>query len=417
MVLLFLECPLIFAILFRIILNKLKKIRMIFNKKTASTLVLASAILMTVGCSKDDDAPEPEVITPGITTPTYTIPATYAFVDGAGTSNVSFGGQQQRLEMLSEMVSVMKTGNTAGISVSAQTLKDMFANANGYVWADAPGLGMNPTTKQLKSKTAAGDVGVQTIFENYIDSLTNISVGSISNSAQTYGVAGVWTNGTKNYLMAGNGFEYTQLIEKGLMCAVFMNQMTNNYLQSIPNDENTALESGKNYTKMQHHWDEAYGYFTSEVDYPTNGTNRFWGKYAEGREGVLGSATTIAKAFRTGRAAIDNKDNTVRDAQIVIIVDEMEKICAGTAIHYLNGAKSNIADATIKNHELSEARAFLDGLRYGQKAIDGTGMLAADIDTALGYVADFGNVTISDLNAAIDLIASKTGLTSVKASL
>jgi hypothetical protein len=193
------------------------------------------------------------------------------------------------------------------------------------------------------------------MFENYMDSLEVLSTGSTSNSSQTYGVSGVWTNGVKNYLMGGNGYEYTQIIEKGLMCSVFMNQMTNNYLQSIGSDENTALESGKNYTKMQHHWDEAYGYFTSEVDYPTNGTNRFWGKYADGRESVLGSATKIATAFRTGRAAIDNKDYTVRDAQITIIVDEMDKVCAGTAIHYLNGAKANIADATIKNHELSES--------------------------------------------------------------
>ena len=288
---------------------------------------------------------------------------------------------------------------------------------NVYTGAYATSLVMTGFSKQLKSKTSAGDVGVQTMFENYMDSLATLSSGSTTNSSETYGVAGVWTNGTKSYLMAGNGYEYTQLIEKGLMCAVFMNQMTNNYLQAVATDENDALESGKNYTKMQHHWDEAYGYFTSEVDYPTNGTNRFWGKYANGREGVLGSATKIAEAFRKGRAAIDNKDYTVRDAQITIIVDEMEKVCAGTAIHYLNGAKSNITDPTKKNHELSEARAFLNGLRYGQKSIDGTGMLAADIDTALGYVSDFENVTISDLNSAIDLIASKTGLTSVKATL
>lgn len=387
------------------------------NRKTLGTLVLASTILMTVGCSKDDDTPQPVATTGGgTTTPSYTVPPTFAFVDASGASTVSFGGQQQRLEMLSEMVTYMKTANTAGTAISATTLKDMYANG-AYIWADAPGLGMTGSSKQLKSKTAGNDAGVQAEFESYMDSLGIFSTGSTTNSAQTYGVAGVWTNGTKNYLMAGNGYEYTQIIEKGLMCAVFMNQMTNNYLQSVGSDDNTTVISGKNYTAMQHHWDEAYGYFTSEFDYPTNGTNRFWGKYADGREGVLGSATIIATAFRTGRAAIDNDDYTVRDAQIVIIVNEMEKVCAGTAIHYLNGAKSNIADATIKNHELSEARAFINGLRYGQKSIDGSGMLAVDIDTALGYVSDFGNVTISDLNAAIDLIASKTGLTSVKTSL
>ena len=55
---------------------------------------------------------------------------------------------------------------------------------------------------------------------------------------------------------------------------------------------------------MEHHWDEAYGYFTDAVDYAPNGngTNRFWGKYANSREGVLQSATKISQAFRIGRA-------------------------------------------------------------------------------------------------------------------
>jgi hypothetical protein len=382
------------------------------NTKLASTLLVASAVMFTVGCKKDDDAPVPSVTNP-TPTPTYTVPATYAFVDASNNSTVSFSGQQQRLEMLSEMVAYMKTANTLGTTVNATTLKDMYAN-NAYTWVDAPSLGMTGSTKQLKSKTAAGDIGVQTMFENYIDSIALIST---FNTAGSYGQGGVWTNGTKNYLQSATGVEYGQLIEKGLMCAVFMNQMTNNYLQSVGSDDNTTIPTGKNYTDMQHHWDEAYGYFTSEFDYPTNGTNRFWGKYANGREGVLGSATTIATAFRTGRAAIDNNDYTTRDAQITIIVNEMEKVCAGTAIHYLNGAKANITDATVKNHELSEAKAFLNGLRYGQKAIDVTGMLAADIDTALAYINDFENISIADLNNAIDLIASKTGLDSVKASL
>ena len=386
------------------------------NRKTVSTLLLASTVFVAVGCSKEEETPIPTPAPNPTPTPTYTVPATYAFVDGTGASTVSFGGQQQRLEMLSEMVSYMKTANSAGVAVSATTLKDMYANSS-YTWTDAPVLGMTGASKQLKSKTAAGDVVVQGMFDNYMDSIATLSNGSVSNASETYDNAGIWTNGTKSYLMAGNGYEYTQLIEKGLMCAVFMNQMTNNYLQSVSSDDNTTIATGKTYTDMQHHWDEAYGYFTSEVDYPTNGTNRFWGKYANGREGILGSATTIATAFRTGRAAIDNQDYTTRDAQITIIVNEMEKVCAGTAIHYLNEAKSNINDATLKNHELSEARAFLNGLRYGQKAVDGSGMLATDIDTALAYFADFENVSIQDLNDAIDLIALKTGLTSVKASL
>lgn len=331
---------------------------------------------------------------------------------------MNFDGQKQRLEMLSELVGYMKTANTLGTTVSATQLKNMYAN-NGYTWVDAPGLGMTGSTKQLKDKTAEGDIGVQAMFENYMDSLAYISSLNFSNSTETYGQAGVWTNGTKNYLMGGNGFEYGQLIEKGLMTAVFMNQMTVNYLGTLADDDNITPLPGKTYTEMQHHWDEAFGYFSSETDYPTNGADRFWGKYAQGSvEVLLGTGTNIMNAFLKGRAAIDNNDYATRDAQIAIIRDQMEKVCAGTAIHYLNEAKANITSPIVKNHVLSEAIAFIDGLRYGYNSVNGISITSAEVDIALGYIGnDLSAVSITNLNLAIDLIASKTGLNDVKASL
>jgi hypothetical protein len=353
----------------------------------------------------------------------YTVPSTYAFTDAGGNNTVSFSGQQIRLEMLGEMTTYMKTANTAGTAVSATTLKDMYAN-NAYTWTDAPGLGMTGSTKQLKSKTAAGDVGIQTLFESYMDSIAVISsttVMGIEDGAP--GNGGVYPNdGVKGpYLISATGIEYTQIIEKGLMCAVFMNQMTDNYLGSLASDDNTTavdVAGGKYYTEMEHHWDEAYGYFTSEVNYPTAGTDRFWGKYADGRETILGSATKIANAFRTGRAAISNADYTTRDAQIAIIRNEMEKVCAGTAIHYLNDAKANISNVTARNHQISEAVAFLEGLKYGHNAISGNGMTSAQVDAALAFIGtDFNIVTLADLQSAIDEIANNTGLSSVSSSL
>lgn len=388
-----------------------------FNTKLITTLVLGSVVVFTVGCSKEKDNPQPITDNGNGNTPTYTVPTTYAFVDGSSNSTVDFSGQQQRLEMLSEMVTYMKTGNTVGNFLDATQLKNMYAN-NSYTWVDAPGLGMTGSSKQLKSKTAEGDIGVQAMFEYYMDSIDVISDLNYSNTTEAYGQGGVWTNGTKSYLQSGTGIEYGQLIEKGLMCAVFMNQMTVNYLGTVGDDDNVTIITGKTYTEMQHHWDEAYGYFTSEIDYPTNGTDRFWGKYADGREAILGSSTNLSLAFRKGRAAIDNNDYAVRDAQITIIRNEIEKVCAGTAIHYLNGAKSNITNPTVKNHELSEAIAFINGLRYGYNSVNGVSITAAEVDAALGYIGtDFNNVTIANINLAIDLIASKTGLVSVKASL
>ena len=48
---------------------------------------------------------------------------------------------------------------------------------------------------------------------------------------------------------------------------------------------------------MEHYWDEAYGYFTTAVNYPEEGIDRFLGKYAWKREEPLESATKL-EAFR-----------------------------------------------------------------------------------------------------------------------
>ena len=57
------------------------------------------------------------------------------------------------------------------------------------------------------------------------------------------------------------------MIEKGLMGACFASQMTSNYLAGISSDDNIEIVDGKYYTEMEHHWDEAYGYFTDATNY------------------------------------------------------------------------------------------------------------------------------------------------------
>ena len=91
-------------------------------------------------------------------------PSTYSFFDADGNSTVSYSGQHQRLNMLDEMVDYMKTANTPGTAVDANTLLAMYAN-DGHVWADAEVLGMTGSSKQLKNKTAGGDPAITAQFE------------------------------------------------------------------------------------------------------------------------------------------------------------------------------------------------------------------------------------------------------------
>ena len=355
-------------------------------------------------------------------TPSLVVPSTYAFTNGNGNSTVSFGGQAQRLEMLSEITTYMKTANTAGTSVDAQVLKDMYAN-NAYTWVDAPTLGMTGSTKNLKSKTAASvgsaDPAIQAYYEGLMDDIAAASaMTTAGNNDGAAGVAGVVQSSSdpsKLYLQSANGQEYTQLIEKGLMGAVFYNQIALWYLadDQMNVDNATAVDegAGKYYTQMEHHWDEAYGYFTTATDFPTSGTDRFWGKYASSRESVLSSATKLSEAFRTGRAAITAGDYTERDAQIAIIRVELEKVVGGTAIHYLNASLSDFSDDALRNHALSEAWAFIDGLRYGHNASVSNAQITA-LQTTIGN--DFYNVTQGDLQSARDQLAAYLGLTDVK---
>ena len=383
------------------------------------TLTLALIAIISMNSCKKDDTTTPEPSNPQIV-----VPSTYEFTDADGNSTVSFNGQAQRLEMLEEMVDYMKTVNTSGTTVDAQILKDMYAN-NGITWVDEPALGMTGSTLELKNKTlelwSEGSV-FQSNFELLMESLASQSSNTESgNNSGGPGVAGVVVSSsdpTKEYLQNADGKEHIQFIEKGLMGTVFYNQITENHLGEIEmntdNSEAIDPDNDKFYTEMEHAWDMAYGYFTTAIDYEPSGSgaDRFWGKYVDGsRELYLGSATKISNAFRMGRAAITMNNLTVRDEQIAIIRIELEKAAAGTAIHYLNGAMSDFGDDALRNHQLSEATAFLNNIKYGYEPIFSSQEIGLWIYT-LGY--DYYEVTISNILLVRDEIADGAGLSEYK---
>ncbi len=331
---------------------------------------------------------------------TYNVPSEYVFTDGDGNSTVSYSVQTARMDMLSEMVSYLKTANNdPAVTLSATDLLAMYDNSyNGWSDADLVGNG-----KQLKSKTALDDAGIQSMFEGWMNA-----------------AAAATPSSNTSYLQDASGLEWTQVIEKGLMGACFASQMTSNYLAGISSDDNTTIEDGKYYTEMEHHWDEAYGYFTDAPDYPTNGTDRFWGKYANKSylEDNIGSATDIATAFRTGRAAIASGNMSDALAQAEIIKTETKQMVAGMALHYLNDVKAQIssgtADQSSINHSMSEALAFIFGIQF---ITDNPDMSSADVMALVNQiepsVAGFSQNTMN-INTVIDQVAAAAGLTDKK---
>ena len=334
--------------------------------------------------------------------PSYTIPDTYNF------QNVNYSGQTTRLDMMAEITAYMKTGNEGAV-LNAQRLKDMYANANNAFENET----LNTASKDLKSKTFAPD---QTKIEEYMDALALASQSAGQTGSN--GKAGLVTskNGDKTYLLAANGYDYPQIIEKSLMGACFYYQANAVYMSDEkigPSVDNTAITEGEG-TDMEHHWDEAFGYLGVPADFPANTeTVRFWGKYCAGRDALLGT-NQIMDAFIKGRAAISAKDMETKNKMVIKIRETWEKIATGTAIHYINTAINNFDDAAIKNHALSESWAFVLSLKYNPKRKI-TPEQIEEIHQLLGD--NFYEVTVENLTAAKEKLAGWYDMENVKNDL
>jgi Domain of unknown function (DUF4856) len=304
--------------------------------------------------------------------------------------------------MLAEMSTYMETGTTIGQVVDAVKLKEMFANEN------------NPftftSTKQLKDKCFLAD---QTLIEQWMDSL---GVASQSTVVGSHGVAGVVTSddGSEQFLLSANGFDYVEMIEKGLMGAVFYYQATGVYLAESgigAGVDNVTVTDGEG-TTMQHHWDEAFGYFGVPTNFPSNTTGaRFWGKYCNEVNAALACNKAMMDAFLLGRAAIDNDDQETKTSQVQIVRETWDKIVAGMVIHELNEAKTHLSDDALRNHEVSEAIAFLRALKYNPVKKISDDQLQSLIDS---FGTDLYLVTLSTIDAARSSLAGIYGLESVK---
>lgn len=330
----------------------------------------------------------------------YQIPASYDFTDKEGNSTVSYPGQTDRLNQLEELTSYMKQG-TSG-QITSANMKNMFYNLND----NGDGNFSFSSSKQLANKCLFTDTAM---FTSWMDDL---AVASIDNAmTASSGQAGTLSSGSNTYLFDHNGLEHVQLIEKGLMGAVFFYQATNVYFSSekMDVDNTVAVDAAdsKYYTEMEHHWDEAFGYFGAPIDFISNTSNlRFWAKYCDKRDNQLGCNSIIMNAFLSGRTAIINNDYNARDQQIRIISEMWEKVSAAQAVAYLQGAKDNFgSDNAMFLHELSEAYAFILSLKY---APAGSKITPSQVDSILTthIGADFWAVTTIDLTNAINEINS-----------
>ncbi len=383
----------------------MKKHRLQLLKKSVFVGLTAISAGFLTSCGDDDTD----------VNPLLEVPSTYEF-ERNGESTVSFSGQTTRLDMLAEIKSVVSNGDD-GSAVNADLLLNMFANENSPFESSD----LNASTKELENKTFIADVD---FFKDLFSELGETSARvSTENTVASQGVAGLLDrdgNG-KTILVNEKGWEYTQFIEKGLMGAVFYNQIYNVYMtddrvgDNVSNDE---VEEGKNYTAMEHHWDEAFGYFGVPIDFPAgdpvleSDEDRFWAKYTIDldKESLLpGINTTLMNAYLTGRTAIVNKQYDIKNEQREIIYKWHEIVAAATAIHYLNSAIDDFNNNDIPNafHHLSEAYMFVKALQYSPFKSISQSEINTILESNLGTDGDFWTASIEGLTAAKNTVASK----------
>ena len=224
-----------------------------------------------------------------------------------------------------------------------------------------------------------------------------------------------------------DGTDLKQLIQKFLLVAITFSQSSGDYLGADTEGkglttDNTA-EDKNGYTKLEHQYDEGFGYFGATVDYlayndyeiagkvktEEDGREAYNGKHDFNGDGeydllsevIFGAAANAAKrdlgtasftnptdltketmeAFIAGRKIInDNVLNALTDEQLEalyaqrdIAIGGWEKALAATAIHYINDLRADLEpistgegefDFTTAAKHFSELKGFAIGLQF-----------------------------------------------------
>jgi hypothetical protein len=343
--------------------------RIINIKNLAFGLAISS---LFASCKKEDEKP-----TDTTNTNTYTVPSSYTFSDATSKSTVDFSGQKTRLVMLEQMGNLM--GGTT--PVSENVLFNMFDGTGFNVDS------LDNSKKMLSDKTAASidyftaNLGEKNdIIEAFKKQLKEAELTTNANVEASEGVLGYYMDGSKKRYFSANGLEPQQVFLKGMMGACLLDQTLNTYLSltkldgglTKQNNTNRIFTPEKNYTDMEHFWDEAYGYiFGVDNVNVTPAVYKYWSSYINQVDvdpDFSNVKENIVNAFIKGRAAITNKDYTTRDAQIAIIKKEMSKVVAVRAVYYMNEGKAKLATNNGKGafHALSEGYGFIWSLRFTQ---------------------------------------------------
>lgn len=370
-----------------------------------------------------------------VTNTLYVLPQEYSFTRN-GISTVYFTGQTARLKMATELKSALND-----TSYTKEMLNAMFNLGTGFTDSD-----LDETGKNVGGKTASSPVAsatVKPLFDSWIDSFAfEVVPAVLSDSIASSGVAGTYTelDGSRTVKVNAKGFELNQVFSKGLIGAFQVDQIVNNYLSFSKLDgareDNDNLvfeyiypgESEASITKMEHYWDEGFGYLNgldsqfksglgNAVDGRDTANLNYYLNKVNAQENEKGVSDKIYNAFIAGRAAIINKDYVRRDKQAAIIATEISKVIGYKAQSYLVDAAEDISnnDWADALHALSEAYGFILGLQFTKTSSGSPYMTNQEVNDLLERLSEgdggFWERTPEELNAMAEEVAISTGLT------
>lgn len=393
-----------------------------------SSALVALAILGLASCKKDkvenQESLRPAIDYTKLVDGTKYDKTNTIFVDAAGKSTIDLttGNFRYRVfQGINTYAGVWKTK-----VVDGNVLKNMFSNTGNPFTAEsnpspADFAAINASGVQLRNVTASSwDAAAAEVVRKKIeaDLATLATISASAGTVATKGNAGYLTNlGGSKYLVDAKGLETGQLIQKGLIGAFQLDYIGNVLLSKGLSADNKTLVAGKNYTKLEQNWDEAYAsltlnpiYLANSTDLSKGTTESFIGSYIW--EYNKANYAKIYPAFLKGRAAVVNNDAAQIQAQALFIRAQMELAIANAAMGYLKKWKEGktLLDEGAAAHALGEGLGFIYSLRFA--TVNKADAKFSDdlINSLIGTTGGAWDLTPAIVTAAQDAIKAKFGL-------
>ena len=322
------------------------------------------------------------------------------------------------------------SGNVTDLNVSSRQLRNTTADSDDYF---------------IRVSNAAEAAEIRALFDSFITRQADEVFPAI-NSVATAGNAGQLSDGSSTRFVNANGLEFNEVFEKGLIGALILDQVVNNYISPTfldngdnraTNDARTPRNDSGTDTQMEHQWDEGFGYiYGASCDIEdvardlgeNDGSFNNYMDLVNDDEDFRGIADAIYLAFRTGRAAISASQYDVRDEQAAILQEELSRVMAIRCVFYfqqgrikLEAARNGAGEFGDAFHDISEGLGFLLGLRYTQDPTTNAPYYAPEDVMAWfeniteGTANGLWDIDTSTLDNISDMIAAPFGFTRAEA--